>query len=154
MNRERILHEAGVGLETVLSTATEITADLSSNTSRQQQRESRQKGKNPTNLEFYIPVILTFNSEGEIKTFPGREKLKGFSSRIPALKETVEEVVLQKEENSGLHTGRVSKEWMTEANIQSVLFLTLQSTGWLGSSSVKCRAVESQGWEGRIETFC
>ena len=53
------------------------------------------KGKNPTNLEFYIPVILSFNSEGEIKTFLGREKLRGFTSRIPALKGTVEEVVLQ-----------------------------------------------------------
>lgn len=38
MNRERILHEAGVGLEMALSTATEITADLSSYTSRQPKR--------------------------------------------------------------------------------------------------------------------
>ena len=66
--------------------------------------------KKPHQPEFYIPVISSFISEGEIETFPGREKLRGFTSRIPALKETVEEVGLQKEENSGLHTGRVSKE--------------------------------------------
>ena len=131
-NGERILHEAGDGIG-------EGSEYRDRNYSQlliiyKQAKADRikchwQKGKNPTNLEFYIPVILSFNTEGEIKTFPDREKLRGFTSRIPALKETVEDVGLQKEENSGLHTGRVSKEWMKEGNIKSVIFLTLSLLG-------------------------
>ena len=63
--------------------------------------------KKPHQPEFYTPVISSFISEGEIETFPGREKLRGFTSRIPALKETVEEVGLQKEENKISHKKNV-----------------------------------------------
>ena len=95
--RERILKAAREKQEvTYKGNPIQLTADISAET-LQARRDWQDifkvlKGKNPQPRSQY-PATISFKIDGEIKSFSGKQKLRGFSSIKPSLQQMLKGLI-------------------------------------------------------------